>query len=317
VNLLHDTHSPLGKSQQEALLADSRLLIRFLHHDLLATLKTAGKLKLAMFFDELRTNEARLQSALILPILQYQRNLARSGDTVLAASERFHFKLLSTRNTFCGHPDWGGYVGLVGEFDQIRLRKVGDAHRPGGVPAIMEFKKSLGKARKGGTSPPGLFAGLEEEDQDTASSASNALPTPAHAMQLMVYWLAFQTRWDVLGKVNEKKGLVADIHMPLHQELDLILYNLNNGCQYQLQTTNPHDTFTALTNCIFLLNWSMKSGYAQQEPEHECRKTQLVDMPPCLVQVGTSTIQAAECYRLAKEAFEQFKSTIRWVKLSR
>ena len=318
VNFLHDTqHSPLTKTQQEALLADSRLFINFLRHDLLAALRMAGKLKLAMFFDELSMNEERLRTTVLSPMLLYQRELARSGDTVLAASERFHFKLLSTRNTFSGHPDWGGYVGFVGEFDQIRLRKVGDVRRPGGVPAIMEFKKGLGKARKGGTSPPGLFDGLEEENPTDSSSASAALPTPAHAMQLMVYWLAFQTRWDVLGKVNEKKGLISDIRMPLQQELDLILYNLNDGCQYQLLTTNPHDAFTALTNCIFFLNWAMKSGYAQQESEHECRKTKLVDMPPCWVPVGANMLPSEECYRLAKEAFEQFKATIKWEKLSR
>jgi hypothetical protein len=316
VNFLHDAHSPLTKSQQEALLADSKLLINFIRRDLLAALRMAGKLKLAIFFDELSTNEERLRASLISPMLHYQRELARSGDIVLAASERFHFKLLSTRNTFSGHPDWGGYVGFVGEFDQIRLRKLGDVHKPGGVPAIMEFKKGLGKARKGGTSPPGLFDGLEEENHTTSSSVPGALPTPAHAMQLMVYWLAFQTRWDVLGKVNEKKGLIADIHMPLHQELDLILYNLNDGCRYQLLPTSPQDALIALTNCIFYLNWAMKSGYAQQESEHDCRKTQLVGMPPCWIQVGANTISAEECYMLAKEAFDQFKATIRWVKLS-
>ena len=316
VNLLHDAHSPVSRSQQEALLANPDKLTDFIRHDLLAALRTAGKLKLAMFFDELRLSEERLYTSLISPMLHYQHELARTGDVVLAASERFHFKLLSTRNTFSGHPDWGGYVGFVGEFDQIRLRKVDDVHRPGSVPAIMEFKKGLGrKARKGGTSPPGLFDGPDEESQAKSSSAPDALPTPAHAMQLMVYWLAFQTRWDVLGKLNERRGLTTDIHMPLHQELDLIIYNLNDGCQYQLLPTSPQQALSSLINCIFFLNWAMKSGYAQQSSEHDCRKTQLVDMPTCLVQVGASSLPASECYALAKDAFDQFKATITWMKL--
>jgi hypothetical protein len=79
-------------------------------------------MNLAIFFNEFSFSPEMLHSAIITPILRYQRELAATGTTVFAGAERFQCKLLSTKNTFAGHPDWGGYVCLIGEFDQIRLR---------------------------------------------------------------------------------------------------------------------------------------------------------------------------------------------------
>src|SRR5262249_15855925 len=123
VNLFHDPNGPLSRQQQEVLLADADQLGAFLRDgDALTALLAARKLLLAMFFDELSCRKKWFVSHLLVPLLRYQRELAVTGDRVLAHSERFQFKLLSTNNTFQQHADWGGYVGIVGEFDQVRLR---------------------------------------------------------------------------------------------------------------------------------------------------------------------------------------------------
>ena len=100
--------------------------------------------------------------------------------------------------------------------------------------------------------------------------------------------------------------------MPIEQPLDLIIYNLNNSYQYQLLSTDLQEALTALINCIFHLNWAMKSGYARKSSTHECRKTQLIEAPIVQVPVGYHAISSEECYVLAKEAFERFKRTITW-----
>jgi hypothetical protein len=271
VNFLHDPNGPLAKEQQEALHADTYALERFLRHDVLALLQKTGKLKLAMLLDDLCLDETMFYTTLINPILRYQRELASTGAVVLAAAERFQFKLLSTRNTFAGHQDWGGHVTLVGEFDQVRLRHVGNSSMLSGVLAIMEFKKGLGGPMGGAsyhtsteeeTCSPTRYAEQAAGPLGFNVTSGNMLPSASHAMQLMIYWLAFQTRWDVFERVAEAKGMIEDIHMPLHQQLDLIIYNLNDGSQYQLLPTSHQEALLALTTCIFHLNWAMKSGYA-------------------------------------------------------
>ncbi len=311
INLLHETNGPLSKQQQEALLTDQHMLTGFICYDLLTALREAGKMKLAMFLDELLTRREVLYSALIAPMQRYRRELASTDAIVLAAAERFQFKLVSTRNTFIDHGDRGGAVGLVGEFDQIRLRKKGDVRRPTGVPAIMEFKKGFGRTKKRASGPLTLFP-EEMEDEKPADE----LPGMSHAMQLIIYWMAFQTRWDILDQIAVARGGIEEIRMPLQQELDLIIYNLNDGCQYQLLPTNLREALQAMTNCIFYLDWAMKSGYAQPAAEHECKKTQLIaEVPNPLVEVGYTALSAAECYALARDAFECFKQTVRWEKL--
>ena len=312
VNFLHDPAGPLSERQREALLADRAALVRFLRQDLLTALQRAGRFKLAQFFDALRLDEEMLTTNLIAPMLLYQRNLASTRAVVFTAAERFQFKLLSTRNTFTNHPDWGGYVTLVGEFDQIRLHGVGSKDLPGGVPAIIEFKKGLGRTRR--ESVLTSMAGTTHmgENKKPPRPLDLAQPTIAHAMQLMVYWMAFQTRWDIFDKFKSAKGMLEDIQMSLYQALDLILYNLNDGCQYRLLITDLREALQALTNCIFYLDWVMKSGYAWQSPEHDCRKTQLVELPTLTIPVGSTSITAQECYALAREAFDKFKATIRW-----
>jgi len=312
VNILHDPNGPLTQKQREALLADPHKLTSFLHQDLLTTLQSAGKIKLAIFFDTLCFDEETLYANLIAPMLHYQRNLALTGAVVFAAAERFQFKLLSTRNTFTSHPDWGGYVTLVGEFDQIRLHHVDNKNRPGGVPAIIEFKKGLGGKKRRNAFNSTLATLQEQEYEGAATSLDIVQPGALHAMQLMVYWMAFQTRWDIFDSFKETRGLLEDVRMPLHQDLDLIIYNLNDGCQYQLVVTDLQEALLALTNCIFFLNWAMKSGYTWQSPEHDCKKTQLVEMPMGTVQVGHTSITVQECYMLARNAFDKFKDTIRW-----
>jgi hypothetical protein len=311
VDLLHDPQGPLAVEQQATLLADPDVLTRFIRYDLLSTLQEAGKLKLAMFFDEIASDEETLRSALLHPLVKYQQELVRTGATVFAASERFQLKLLSTGNTFAGHRDWGGSVGLVGEFDQIRLHKRGDTHDQ---PAIMEFKTGLGKKRSWDTSA------LETDRGASALStkAENLVePGLAHAFQLMIYWLAFQTRWDVMGRVLASRGQIDDLPMSLHQELDLIIYNLHDSCQYQLVPTDLQAALLAVTNCIFYANWAMKSGYARQAPEHDCGKTPLLsDVPNPLIEVGSSSLSAEKCYELAREAFQRFSETVRWHKQS-
>lgn len=304
VNFLHDTRGPLSQEQRERVLADSDALVYFIRCDLLSLLQQAGKLGLAMFFDELTANNRHLHSLVIAPMLLYQRELLSTGAVVLAAAERFQYKLLSTRHTFPGHVDWGGHVVLVGEFDQIRLRPVETADRSAGRLAIMEFKKGLGVKNQLGASPPDLFTSEKREEE--------ALPSMSHAMQLMVYWMAFQTRWDVFEKVIEVRGNLEEIHMPLEQQIDLIIYNLNDGRQYRLMPTSYPEALTALIKCIFLLNWAMRGGYARYSPDHQCGKTTLVEVPDSLVTPGNTSISARECYLLATEAFAQFKATVRW-----
>jgi hypothetical protein len=289
------------------LLTNSANLASFLRDgEALTALRDAGKLRMAMFFDELSQRRKWFFSHLLSPLLHYQRELAITGSRVLAHSERFQFKLLSTNNTFPQHADWGGFVGIVGEFDQVRLRFTEDSKH--GTPAIMEFKKGLGRKK---SPAPTLFPDALFHEQSEGNDGLN-LPTDAHAMQLMVYWLAFQTRWDILDHVNALKGRVQDISMPIQQDLDLIIYNLEDGFQYQLLSTNLQESLTALINCIFHLNWAMKSGYARRSSAHDCRKTQLVEAPLVQIPVGFQSISSEECYSFAKEAFERFKRTITW-----
>jgi hypothetical protein len=311
VDLLHDPCGPLDEKLRASLLADADVLTRFVQYDLLAALREAGKLKLAMFFDELAAYEGALRSIVLHPILSYQRELRRTGATVFAASERFQFKLLSTGNTFAGHRDRGGYVGLVGEFDQIRLHTRDTSYAR---PAIMEFKKGLGKKRNWDKqasllAADGVAARLTGETDDLQE------PGLAHAFQLMIYWLAFQTRWDLQERLLAARGQIDEIPMSLHQELDLIIYNLHDGCQYQLIPTDLRVALLAVTNCIFYANWAMKSGYAWQASDHDCGKTSPVcDVPNPLVQVGTGSLSAEKCYELAREAFQRFSRTVRWHK---
>ena len=311
VDLLHDPQGPLVEETRASLLADPDVLTRFIRYDLLGTLQEAGKLKLAMFFDEIAAYEETLHTSIITPLVSYQRELLRANARVFAASERFQFKLLSTGNTFAGHRDWGGYVGLVGEFDQIRLHYCGTTR---GRPAIMEFKKGLGKKRGWDK----RTAALETEKKACVpSAASEDLLEPglAHAFQLMVYWLAFQTRWDLQERVLAARGQIDDLPMTLHQDLDLIIYNLHDSCQYQLVPTDFQEALLAVTNCIFYADWALKSGYAWQAPDHECGKTQLLsDVPNPLVQVGSGSLSAQRCYELAREALQRFNTTVYWHK---
>lgn len=312
VNLLHDPHGPLSKDQQEILLAYPDMLTSFLHDELQNTLQLAGKLKLAMFLDELGSHEAEYRAIVVTPMLRYQRELITSGSTVFSASERFQFKLLSTRNTFAGHSDWGGYVGIVGEFDQIRLRSIGDAFASYQRPAIIEFKNGLGKKK----SWDKLVSSLEEDDNVGVQTDELVEPGMVHALQLMIYWMAFQTRWDVRDRLAPARGRDENIRMPLQQELDLILYNLQDGCQYQLVLSDMPAALLALTNCIFYLDWAMKSGYAWQAPEHDCKKTSLLlEIPKNPVFVGHEPIYAEECYALARTAFNTLKEMVSWKKL--
>ncbi|MBO0780410.1 MAG: PD-(D/E)XK nuclease family protein [Ktedonobacteraceae bacterium] len=312
INLLHDPQGPLSSEQQNILLARPASLVDFLHNQALASLQAAGKLRLAMFFEELSLREERLHTLVINPLLHYQRELTATGSTILATSERFQFKLLSTRHTFAEHPDWGGHVALVGEFDQVRLRKTDPTSPTRGRPAIIEFKKGLTARKKKNDPLPGLFAHLTEEQPEDETISDKAQPNEFHAMQLMVYWLAFQTRWDVLECIKMHKGMLKDIRMSLHQELDLIIYNLNDSCQYRLCPPNPQEALLALTNCIFYLDWALKSGYAAQSADHECLKTSPLATPISHVQVGNTTLSSEECYLRARASFEQFKSTIQW-----
>jgi hypothetical protein len=311
INLLHDSHGVLSEEQRSTLLTSPDMLTSFVQHDLLQVLQSIEKLKMAMFFDELSGNERLLQTLVLSPLLRYQREIAVSGSTVFAISERFQFKLASTRKTFTGHTDWGGDVALVGEFDQIRLRNVGDVLTPEGIPAIFEFKMGLGKKK----SWDKLSSVL---DDDPVSTSSDELTQPGigHAFQLAIYWMAFQTRWDLLEHVMLARGRGEDVRMQFEQDLDLILYNLRDGNQYQLLFVDRPRALQALTNCIFHLNWAMKSGYAWQAPEHECGKTHLLeDVPQQAIQVGYRAISAQECYLLAREAFHIFKEMIYWRKI--
>jgi hypothetical protein len=310
VNLLHAPDSPLTEKMRIELLADSDAFVHFLRCDALETLQKAGKIKLAMFFNELSQQPTLFRTTMITPMLHYQRELISTHSTVFAAAERFQLKLLSTKNTFADHPDRGGHIALVGEFDQIRMRALGDKKQVGNIPAIIEFKKGLGGGKKGSAPQPSLF----EEAAEQAEDSETVLPSDAHAMQLMIYWLAFQTRWDLAETLKETRGMWKEIPMQIQQELELILYNLNDGCQYQLRPTSHKDAMMALIECIFYLDWALKSGYAAPSPEHECQRSPLTEVPPdsIQVQIGYAALSAQECHQLAREAFGRFKETIRW-----
>ena len=306
INILHTSNGSLSKEKQAQLLAEPELLARFIRRDLHDILQREGKITLALTLRDLQYDARTLFKALTEPMLRYQRELAATDACVFGVAERFQLKLSSTRNTFADHTGRGGYVGLIGEFDQIRLRQVQGNAPFKGTPAIIEFKKSLGWKNK-------------EEDQ--TGSAVNALaqdtilPTDAHAMQLMIYWLAFQTLWDTEEFVRSQKGMLQEIPMRLHQPLELIIYNFYDGNQYQLLPSDHKEALQALIECIFYLDWAMKSGYALQVPEHNCqRAAPLTEMPEhaIQVQVGETLLPAKECYLLAKAAFERFKATIRW-----
>jgi hypothetical protein len=214
--------------RQVLLLTSPDVLIRFLRYGLLSALQDAGKLKLAVFFDEICASREMLWSIVIRPLLRYQQELQKTGSTVFAASERFQ----------CN-------------------------------------KKGRGKKRSWDKG----WAALKQDDgfaPITPASDDLVEPGLAHALQLMIYWLAFQIRWDVWERVQTVRGQIEDLAMPLQQELDLIIYNLHDSCQYQLAPTDFQEALLAVTNCIFYLNWAMKSGYTWQAPEHDCGKTQLL-----------------------------------------
>ncbi len=306
VNLLHASNGSLSKEKQELLLAEPELLTRFIRRELHSVLEQEGKITLALTLRELHYDARMLSNSLIEPMLRYQRELVRTGAYVFGVAERFQLKLSSTRNTFADHSGRGGYVGLIGEFDQIRLRQVQGNSSSKGIPAIIEFKKSLGWKNKD-----------EEKSVDGVSALAQdtVLPTEAHAMQLMIYWLAFQTLWDTEEFVRGQRGMLQEIPMHLSQPLELIIYNFYDGNQYQLFPRNHQESLQALIECIFYLDWAMKSGYAFQSPDHTCqRAAPLTEMPEhaIQVQVGETLLPAKECYLLAKAAFERFKETIRW-----
>lgn len=310
IELLHTPHGPVEAEDQAVLLTSPGALARFLRRDLLSTLQAAGKIHLAMFFDQVRVHEETLQLTVLRPLVHYQRELQQTRSTVFGAAERFQLKLLSTGKTFPGHRDWGGYVGLVGEFDQIRLC---DDGTPGGKPAIMEFKTGLGKKKQWDKTLEEARRSAGDIREPHRGSDELREPGLAHALQLMIYWLAFQTRWDILAQMGGVHGQITDLAMSLQQELDLVLYNLQDGCQYRLLPTDLQEALLAVTNCIFYVNWALKSGYAQQSPEHDCGKTQLLrDVPNPPIEVGSSAISAQQCYALGKAAFQRFSETVRW-----
>jgi hypothetical protein len=314
VNLLHDEKGPLTPELRIRLLDEDDALPRFIQHDLLQALQQAGKMNLANFFNELSYDKRTLITTITDPMVRYQHELTKTDTAIFSASERFQCKLLSTKNTFAGHPDRGGYICLIGEFDQIRLRYgTGQEH---GTPVIVEFKKGLGAGKKKAEEPlPGLFAELAVEN---AEENNEVQPTDAHAMQLLTYWLAFQTRWNKIAQYKEARGAIQEFPMSIDQPLELLLYNLNDGYQYLLDPSDRREALTALVECIFYLNWAMKSGYAWQSPEHTCKRAKLTELPEhaIQVQVGATLITGQECYLLAKAAFERFQKTIRWKRIT-
>lgn len=309
-DLLHARNGLIEADRQATLLTSPEALARFLRSDFFNALQTSGKFQLAMVFNEISRREETFQSTLLVPMLSYQRELQLTESTVFAPAERFQFKLLSTSNTFSDHQDWGGYVGLVGEFDQIRLRKSVDGSER---PAIVEFQKDSGKKRQWDRSVKeenrkdgGVGESLWESDESRE-------PGLAHALQLMMDWLAFQTRWDVLGQAQNNKGRIVDLPITLEQNLDLILYNLHDGRQYQLMPTQMREALLSVVSCLFFVNWAMKSGYSWQSPEHDCRKTALLrEVPNPLIQVGSGLLSAEKCYQLASDAFRRFSRTVSW-----
>ncbi len=314
INFLHAADSPISKELQTKLLLDTDAISYFIQHNFLTALQQAGKLNLAQFFHALSQHPTLLDATIIAPLQSYQRELITTNSIIFAAAERFQCKLLSTKLTFPDHPDRGGYIGMVGEFDQIRLRRSKKNGRVEQVPAIIEFKKGLGSGKTTNKIPtPSLFDDLPEEEHPS-EEASAILPTVSHAMQLMIYWLAFQTRWDTSDQVYENRGILHSIPMPLQQNLELILYNLNDSSQYRLCPTDHQSALMALIECIFYLDWALKSGYTAASPEHSCQRNALTEVPHEAIQVlvGHTSISAHECYQYARAAFERFKTTIRW-----
>ena len=313
INLLHTTNGSLPKEKQALCLAQPEQLVQFIHRDLHSILQQEGKITLALTLRDLQYDAKTLANALIEPMLRYQRELATTETAVFGVAERFQLKLSSTRNTFTEHPGRGGHVGLIGELDQIRLRSGQRDTFSRGTPAIVEFKKSLGwKRKEEGAANVSSGSAQEAEFQAVLQ------PTESHAMQLMIYWLAFQTLWDTEECVRKQKGMLQEIPMMLQQPLELILYNFHDGSQYQLLPSNYKEALLALIECMFYLDWAMKSGYAFQAPEHDCRRTApLTELPAhaIQVQVGETLLPAKECYLLARAAFERFKATIRWQQL--
>lgn len=313
VTILHDSQGPIARGEVRNPLADEQALSHFLYHDALSLLKQTENMQLAIFFDGMLQNRKHFYREIVLPLQRYRQTLVETGDVIVEAMPHFQCKLLSTGKTFTGHPGWGGHVALVGEFDQIRLCKT--PQHPEGVLTIVEFKKNLTSRKKWKTAEHLFLMPQEEEEAGKALDAQALdLPDEFHAFQLMVYWLAFQTRWDIMPRVKAVKGTMVDIAMPLQQELDLMIYNLQDGSRYRLCLDNQRTTLTALVSCIFYLDWAMKSGYARQVAEHECNRTKLLDLPDPPVQVGAGTIPAGLCYQLARDAFERFRSSIRWEK---
>ena len=305
INLLHASNGSLPQEKQAQLLTEPELLAHFIRRDLHDILQREGKFTLALTLRDLQYDARTLFKTLTEPMLRYQRELAATDAHVFGVAERFQLKLSSTRNTFAEYTGRGGYVGLIGEFDQIRLRQV----QGKSAPAIIEFKKSLGWKNK-----------EENKAGDTVNALAQdtVLPTDAHAMQLMIYWLAFQTLWDTEDFVRSQKGMLQEIPMQLYQPLELIIYNFYDGKQYQLLPSDHKEALQALIECIFYLDWAMKSGFALQSSEHDCqRAAPLTEMPEhaIQVQVGETLLPAKECYSLAKAAFERFKTTIRWEQL--
>ncbi len=310
INYLHASNGPLPKEKQALLLSKPELLDHFIRRDLHSTLQQQGKISLALVLHDLHYDARLLSNSLIEPILRYQRELATNEAVVFGVAERFQVKLSSTRNTFADLPGRGGYVGLIGEFDQIRLHKGQSNPSSRGTPAIIEFKKSLGWKSK--------ETGASSTIEDTNHASRNELPTEFHAMQLMIYWLAFQTLWDTEEFVRNRRGMLPEISMLLQQSLEMIIYNFYDGSQYQLLLGDYKAALLALIECIFYLDWSLKSGYAFQSPEHSCQYTApLTEMPEhaTQVQVGETLLPAKECFLLARAAFDRFKATITWEQL--
>lgn len=307
ITYLHASKGPLSKEKQTLLLAKPEPLDHFIRRDLHALLQDEGKINLALTLHDLHYDARLLSRSLIEPLLRYQRELTDNESVVFGVAERFQVKLSSTRNTFTNFPGRGGYVGLIGEFDQIRLRKGQNNAAPRGVPAIIEFKKSLGW-KKDEASPVEAENGLIAE----------MLPTAFHAMQLMIYWLAFQTLWDTEEFVRNQRGMLAELPMQMQQSLDMIIYNFYDGSQYRLVPSDSKEALQSLIECVFYLDWSLKSGYSYQSPEHNCQRTApLTELPEhaIQVQVGETLLAAKECYLLALAAFERFKATITWEQL--
>ncbi len=309
INYLHASNGLLPAEKQILLLTKPEMLDRFIRRDLHSLLQREGKIQLALTLHDLHYDARLLARSLIEPMLRYQRELVANEAVVFGVAERFQIKLSSTRNTFANFPGRGGYVGLIGEFDQIRLHRGRDGSDSRGIPAIIEFKKSLGWRKKGED---------ETSGEDEGEWIAHEQPTAFHAMQLMIYWLAFQSLWDTEEFVRNQRGMATELPMQLHQSLDMIIYNFYDGSQYRLLTSDNKKALLSLIECIFYLDWSLKSGYSYQSPTHDCQRTSpLTELPEhaIQVQVGETLLPARECYSLALAAFERFKTTITWEQL--